>query len=109
MKVLRDVANNLSVSVQKIGAYIDIKTTTLNRRLREGVLTTAESDRLYRFIEVYDSTLDLFEGDKTMAFQWLNSPAAGLSGELPINLIRTSTGSNDVMSLIRKIEYGVLV
>lgn len=109
VKLLRDVASNLSINIYKTGAYIDIKKSTLNRRLHEGTLTTAESDRLYRFVEVYDLTLDLFGGDKTTACQWLNSPAAGLSGELPINLIRTATGSNDVLSLISKIERCVLI
>lgn len=109
VRLLQDVASNLSINIYKIGTYVDIKNSTLDRRLREGILTTAESDRLYRFIEVYDSTLDLFDGDKAMAYQWLNSPAIGLSSELPINLIRTSTGSNDVLSLISKIELGVLV
>jgi putative toxin-antitoxin system antitoxin component (TIGR02293 family) len=109
VKLLRDATSNLSINIYKVGTYIDIKKSTLNRRLREGTLTTAESDRFYRFVEVYDLTLDLFNGDKIMAYQWLNSPAAGLSGELPINLIRTSAGSNDVLSLISKIEHGVLI
>lgn len=108
IKVLRDVAGSLSVDVYKVGAYIDIKTATLDRRLRDGTLTTAESDRLYRFTEVYDATLDLFDGDKTMAHHWLNSPAIGLGGETPFSVIRTSTGANDVLSLISKIEHGVL-
>jgi putative toxin-antitoxin system antitoxin component (TIGR02293 family) len=109
VQILRDVAGTLSVDVYKLGTYIDIKTATLNRRLRDGVLTTDESDRLYRFTEVYDATLDLFDGDKTMADQWLNSPALGLGGEAPISVIRTSTGANDVLALIHKIEHGVLV
>lgn len=109
VKLLQDVANNLSVSIYEIGTYIDIKATTLNRRLCRGTLTTAESDRLCRFIEVYDSALDLFDGDKVATYQWLNCPSVSLSNELPVNLIRTSTGSNDVLSLINKIEHGVLI
>lgn len=69
VKILREVADNLAVDIYKVGAYIDIKTATLNKRLREGTLTTAESDRLYRFIEVYGSALELFDGDKAMAYQ----------------------------------------
>jgi putative toxin-antitoxin system antitoxin component (TIGR02293 family) len=71
------------------------------------VLTSAESDRLYRFIEfMIRRSIYLIKG---MTYQWLNFPANGLSGALPINLIRTSTGSNDVLLLIGKIELGVLV
>jgi len=109
VKILRDVAGSLSLDVYKVGTYINIKTATLNRRLRDGTLTTAESDRLYRFIEVYDSVLDLFEGDKALANQWLSSPAVGLGGDAPISVVRISTGANYVLSLISKIEHGVLV
>ncbi len=101
VELLRDVAGNLAIDVYKMGTYIDIKAATLNRRLREGALTAAES-------EVYDAVLDLCGGDKVMAYQWLHSSAVGLSGEMPISLIRTSTGSNDVLLLISKIERGVL-
>lgn len=78
VKLLQNVASNLSINIYKIGAYIDIKKSTLNRRLYEEALTTAESDRLYRFVEVYDLTLDLFGGDKDMAFQWLNCTSSDL-------------------------------
>jgi len=109
VKILRDVAGSLSLDVYKAGAYIDIKTATLKRRLKDGKLTTGESDRLYRFIEVYDSALDLFEGNKSLASQWLNSPAVGLGGDVPISVVRISTGANYVLSLINKIEHGVVV
>ena len=109
INILRAVAGSLSLDVYKVGTYIDIKTATLNRRLHDGTLTTAESDRLYRFIEVYDSVLDLFEGDKALANQWLNSPAVGLGGDAPISVVRISTGANYVLSLINKIEHGVLI
>lgn len=109
VNVLREVAGNLSVDVYGIGKYIDIKTATLNRRLKDGVLTAAESDRLYRFTEVYDAALDLFEGDKEMANQWLSTPAIGLGGEIPMAVIRTSTGANDVLLLLQKLDRGVLI
>lgn len=109
VKMLRDVAGNLSVDVYRVGQYLDIKTATLNRRLKSGVLSADESDRLYRFTEVYDAALDLFDGDSAAADHWLNSPALGLGGEAPITIIKTSTGANDVLALISKIEHGVLV
>lgn len=109
IQALREVADHLTVNVYTIGTYINIKTATLNRRLRDGVLTADESDRLYRFIEVYDAALDLYDGDMRIVDQWLNSPAIGLGGESPLSVIRTSTGANDILSLIGKIEHGVLV
>lgn len=109
VNILREVAGNLAVDVYWVGKYIDIKSATLDRRLRDGVLTTAESDRLYRFTEVYDTALDLFEGDRALANQWLNTPAIGLGGEIPLAVIRTSTGANDVLLLLQKLDRGVLI
>lgn len=109
VNVLREVAGNLSVDVYGIGKYINITSATLNRRLKDGVLTPAESDRLYRFTEIYDAALDLFEGDKEMANQWLNTPAIGLGNEIPMSVIRTSTGANDVLLLLQKLDHGVLI
>lgn len=109
VNVLREVAGNLSVDVYGIGKYINVSSATLDRRLKSGVLTPAESDRLYRFTEIYDAALDLFEGDKEMANQWLNTPAIGLGNEIPMSVIRTSTGANDVLLLLQKLDRGVLI
>lgn len=108
-EMLRKVAGSLSVDVYKVGNYINIKTATLDRRLRAGKLTAAESDRLNQFTEVYDAALELFEGDQKMATTWLKTPARGLGGARPFDLLNTATGTNDVLSLIHKIEHGVLV
>lgn len=62
--MLQTVANILSVETYKLGTYIDIKTGTLNRRLRDGTLITVESDRLFHFTEVHDAPFDLFESDR---------------------------------------------
>jgi putative toxin-antitoxin system antitoxin component (TIGR02293 family) len=107
--MLRQVAGSLSVDVYKISSYINIKTATLDRRLREGALTPAESDRLNQFTEVYDAALELFDGDQEMTMNWLKTPAHGLGDEPPFGLLSTATGTMDVLALIHKIEHGVLV
>jgi putative toxin-antitoxin system antitoxin component (TIGR02293 family) len=107
--MLRQVAGNLSIDIYKIGSYINIKTATLDKRLREGTLMPIESDRLNQFIEVYDAALELFDGDQEITTNWLKTPAHGLWGERPFDLLSTATGTMDVLALIHKIEHGVLV
>lgn len=63
----------------------------------------------YRFTEIYYSTLDLLGVCKDMVYQWPTAPAVSLGGELPINPTRTITSSNDVLSLISKVEHGALI
>lgn len=73
------MANILSVDTYKLGTYIDIKTGTLNRRLRDGTLTTAESDRLFHFTEVHDAPFDLFEDDKVQPINgYVRPPSASV-------------------------------
>lgn len=109
INMAKSFASELSVDMQQLAEFIDVKPATMNRRIKDGVLTAAESDRLYRFAEVYDAALDLFDGNKLMVDKWLSSPARGLGGEIPITLLKTSTGANEVLLLLQKIDRGVLV
>lgn len=77
--------------------------STWGFRLRCGKLMSREIDRLYRFTEPYNTPLDLFDGDKQIAVQWLHSRAAGINRQSQINAARRSTGANDDLSLIRMI------
>jgi uncharacterized protein (DUF2384 family) len=42
------------------------------------------------------------------AGQWLITPAFGLNGEIPVEIAATLKGRLEVISLLHRIEYGVL-
>jgi len=108
-QVAVDIAKTISVDIKSFAHIVDIKPATLSRRAKEGVFTPQESDRIHNFAEVFDAALELFEGKQDLAINWLNSPARGLGGEIPMRLLKTSTGASDVITLLRRIDAGVLV
>ncbi|NRD74083.1 DUF2384 domain-containing protein [Shewanella sp. VB17] len=84
-----------------------IASATLQRRAKAGKFNKDESDRLYRFAEVYKSALDLFEGHAKDASTWLKSPVRGLGGKRPIEMLSTSAETEAVLNLIGRLEHGV--
>lgn len=92
-----------------VGELIHVPGRTLIRRKTEGRLQPEESDRLLRASRIFGLAIDLFEGDRIAALQWLSAPHRALGGEPPIELIQTDVGTREVESLIGRIEYGVAV
>lgn len=84
-----------------------IAPASLSRRYKSGFFTEAESDRLYRYAEVYRAALSLFEGNNQKTHHWLTSPITGLGGKKPIEMLRTSAETRAVLDLIGRIEHGV--
>ena len=106
-KVYTKLTEASGLESKELARYVVIPPATLKRRADTGYFKPAEGDRLYRFAEVYKSTLDLFEGDKTKAREWLLSPARGLGGHRPVEMVATSAGTEAVLDLIGRLEYGV--
>ena len=104
---LKRVAEYSGVSQQLLIESLGLNRSTYNRRASVGRLNQDESDRLYRFTEVLSSAIDLFEGDKLAAKNWLQSPVKGLGDRAPIDLIKTQAGSEMVLRLIGRLEDGV--
>lgn len=94
------------LSRREAGNALDIPRTTLERRARNGRLTTQESDRLYRMIEVLGTAVAVFEGDNGNMLLWMRSPIIALGNRRPIDLMATSAESQMVLSVLRKIEHG---
>ncbi len=84
-----------------------IAPATLQRRAKAGSFSKDESDRLYRFAEVFKATLDLFENDKHAARHWLKSSIRGLGNKRPIDMLSTSAETDAVLDLIGRLEHGV--
>jgi putative toxin-antitoxin system antitoxin component (TIGR02293 family) len=61
-----------------------------------------------RAAEIYETCLELFDGDRDAAWGWLTSPAFGLGHACPIDYAKTEAGALEVRNLIGRLEYGVL-
>ncbi|WP_036768019.1 type II toxin-antitoxin system Xre/ParS family antitoxin [Photorhabdus australis] len=74
----------------------------------KGKFTADESQRIARFVRVMDHVVDLFNGDKDKATQWMKRPIRGLGYVTPESMLDTESGALDVMNLIGRIEHGIV-
>jgi len=95
------------LTVTEIADFAAISKRTLQRRQGTGKLLADESDRLLRASRIFDMAVDLFEGDKSAALKWLQSPQPGLGGETPLRFASTEVGAREVENLIGRLEHGV--
>ena len=98
---------NTSWPFDRITALVDIPRRTLTRRKREGRFLPDESDRLLRASRLFGKTLELFEGDREAATEWLTSAQPALGGAVPLDLAKSEVGAREVERLIGRLEHGV--
>jgi len=94
---------------EKIAHFAAIRKRTLLRRQHTGRLQPDESDRLLRAARIFELAVELFEGDKAAARQWLQSPQLGLGGEVPLEFASTEVGAREVENLIIRLEHGIII
>ena len=81
---------------------------TLDRRLKEGQpLTRGESDRLLRFIGIYDEATRIL-GSREAAMKWLRQPKYAFDGEVPLHLMAPEAGAKVVRDLFIRAAHGML-
>jgi putative toxin-antitoxin system antitoxin component (TIGR02293 family) len=97
---------NTSLSFERASHLIDIPRRTMTRRKREGRFLPDESDRLLRASRLFGKTLQLFEGDRDAATEWLTTGQPALGGAMPLDLARSDVGSREVERLVGRLEHG---
>ncbi|WP_280552551.1 antitoxin Xre/MbcA/ParS toxin-binding domain-containing protein [Halomonas sp. 25-S5] len=86
---------------------IGISERTLYRRVKNPAPLTAEqSSRTWRLAKILTKAEDVF-GDREEAQRWMNTPAMGLEGRKPIDLITTQVGYELVDDFLTRMDYGV--
>ena len=98
---------NTSLSFQRVTDLIDIPRRTMTRRKREGRFLPDESDRLLRASRLFAKTLELFEGDRDAATDWLTTAQPALGGTVPLDLAKSEVGAREVEQLVGRLERGV--
>ena len=98
---------NTSLSFERVTDLIDIPRRTMTRRKRDGRFLPDESDRLLRASRLFGKTLELFEGDRDAATEWLTTAQPALGGTIPLDLARTDVGAREVERLVGRLEHGV--
>ncbi|MGI4855867.1 MAG: antitoxin Xre/MbcA/ParS toxin-binding domain-containing protein [Janthinobacterium lividum] len=64
------------------------------------------SDRLLRLAAVTEQAIGVF-GSTPAAESWLVTPAIGLDGRTPLDLLQSLEGSEQVEAFLTRIDYGV--
>lgn len=105
--VFDKLAEHSQVDKKELATAVTIPPATLSRRSKAGRFNKDESDRLYRYAEIFSQTLNLFEGDVFAACEWLKSPVVGLGNRRPIDMVSTTAESEGVLHLIGRLEHGV--
>ncbi|MCG6658264.1 DUF2384 domain-containing protein [Halomonas campisalis] len=90
-----------------VAKVIGMSERTLYRRVKNPEPLSAEqSSRAWRFAEILTRAEDVF-GDPEEAQRWMNTPAMGLEGRKPIDLITTQVGYELVDDFLTRMDYGV--
>jgi len=96
----------LSIDREVLLDILGISARTLQRKFRSNDrLSPMASDRLSRVNRIHQLATNVF-GDEKKAADWLKRPSRALANELPIKLLDTDLGTQQVEQELRKIEYG---
>ncbi len=101
------VASYYQLSDAQMSKVVGTSVRTIVRLQKEDKpLNATWSDRLYRLARVAAQAQDVFESADT-ATSWLKRPNRGLNGHAPVDLLDTDAGTEQVVELLDRIEYGV--
>jgi putative toxin-antitoxin system antitoxin component (TIGR02293 family) len=98
---------NTGMSAAVLADIAQIPARTLARRKQHGKLDPDESDRLVRVARVFGRALELFEGDVSVARDWLSTSQIALGGRAPLELAKTDVGAREVENLVGRLEHGI--
>jgi len=103
---LAAVAKRYRIPLATLARVIGLPERTLARRKKERRLRADESDRLLRVARVATSAEDVL-GAQAKAGRWLQTPNRALAGAMPLDLLDTDLGAEEVMTILGHIERGV--
>jgi putative toxin-antitoxin system antitoxin component (TIGR02293 family) len=98
---------SIAIPDSLLAALLGISEKTLSRaRAAKGKLDPVASDRLFRVARVVALAIDVLEAEAG-AVSWLKRPQIGLGGRIPLTMLTTDPGRDQVEKLLLRIEHGV--
>jgi putative toxin-antitoxin system antitoxin component (TIGR02293 family) len=96
-----------SLTDAEIARLLGIGEATLRRARASGsALDPFTSDRLYRLSKAIAIAEEVLESTDN-AMSWLRRPQPAFGGQVPLELLVTQAGADQVETMLRRIEYGV--
>lgn len=108
--ILRNITEATQLDEATLLRMAGIDRNTYSRRLNsaEKRFSPEQSARVYTLARAISAARELFNNDNTRLAQWLNRPAKGLGGKKPAELLSTPAGAEAVLTLVGRLEHGVL-
>lgn len=100
------IQKETGLSQKQLSAILGISSRTISRRKQNNRFTKLESDILYRVGRVFAYAVTVL-GDIEKARVWFKRPNRGLGGEIPLNLLGTDIGSQQVEDVLHRINFGI--
>ncbi len=99
------MAELLNVDRTVLLDVLGISERTIQRRHSVAApLSPVASDRLSRIDRIFSLAVEVF-GDQDKAAQWLKRPSRALGNEVPLQLLDTDAGTQQVERELRQIEH----
>jgi putative toxin-antitoxin system antitoxin component (TIGR02293 family) len=100
------VRSEFDISQKQLSEILEISSRTISRRKEMQRFTPVESDRLYRIIRIVKLAEETF-GDSDKATEWMKTPNRGLGGDVPLYILNTDIGTQQVEEILQRINYGI--
>src|SRR5687767_11000412 len=102
-----NIKTHAALTDAELARLLGMGEATLRRaRAARAKLDPATSDRLYRLSKIVAVAEEALEGADN-AMQWLRRPQPALAGAVPLDLLVTQAGADEVETLLRRIDFGV--
>jgi len=106
-KAVDKIKERAELTDPELARLLGISEATLRRARAAGsALDPATSDRLYRLSKILAVAEEVLAGAEH-AMTWLRRAQPGLGGKVPLDLLVTQAGADEVETLLRRIDYGV--
>lgn len=105
-RLIRELAERLELPVEGLAGPLQLTNRTLHRRLQEGTLGFAESERLLALGRILSRAIAVL-GDEKRAVHWLHSNIPALGSKTPLDCAQTWIGIKQVETALGRIEDGV--
>lgn len=92
---------------KRVFRYLDVTKRTLDNYRPEERMRLYISDRLIHLAELFAKGNEVFNGMEGFT-EWLHLPSIDLNGETPVNHIHTRKGIDDLLTILGRIEHGIL-
>jgi len=97
----------IAIPDSQLAELLGISEKTLSRaRAAKGKLDPVASDRLFRVARIVALAIEVLESEGA-ALHWLKREQVGLGGRVPLKMLTTDPGRDQVEKLLLRIEHGV--